>query len=133
MDIKFLWHLDNKTPSSSYLVRLNIIFPTNASSSSFFTHYDSNQHYLQTTIEAITVNKLHDYPKYGQYTLNCEIYYNYKHDGYLTDVPEGYYPNSTKDKTIDKCYNSCKTCSTGGIATNHNCLSCKESGQIIII
>ena len=128
--------IDNTTPSSSYLVRLNIIFPTNSNSFSFFTHYDSNQQNLQTTLGEITVNKLHDYPKYGQYTQNtliCEKYYNYEHNGCETDVPEGYYPNSTEDKTIDKCYNSCKTCSTGGTAINHNCQSCKESGQNIII
>ena len=113
--------------SDTYLVRLNIILPKGQTQYRLFAKVGETT-MLDSSL-SLTINKLHDYPLNGKYgTLNCEIYYNYEHNACLTDVPEGYYPNSTEDKTIDKCYDSCKTCSTGGTAINHNCLSCNESG-----
>ena len=56
--------------------------------------------------------------------LNCPIYYNYYHNECISTIPEGYYPNDTR--TIDKCYDRCKTCNEGGTETQNNCQTCKD-------
>ena len=62
--------------------------------------------------------------------LNCTNYYNYTQTGCIDSIPDGYYCNSSSLKTIDKCYQNCKTCKTGGTESNNNCLTCPESGKM---
>ena len=125
-DMSCLSYDTYSTGVDTYLVRLNIVLPTGQNQYRLFANVGSSGQ--TTTLDSslsLTINKINDYPLNGEYgTLNCEKYYNYEHTACLTDVPEGYYSNGTK--TIDKCYDSCKTCSTGGTATNHNCLNCKS-------
>ena len=83
-------------------------------------------------------NTCYDYCPTGTYTLNssnlciedlkCKegYYYNYNHTGCILTIPEGYYCNSTKFRTIDKCHENCKTCEKGGTDSNNNCLICKD-------
>ncbi|MBO6195110.1 MAG: hypothetical protein J6O56_02045, partial [Bacilli bacterium] len=59
----------------------------------------------------------------------CTNYYNYNRTGCLDTVPDGYYCNSTEDKTIDKCHENCKTCSEGPTDNNNNCLTCPDTGK----
>ena len=55
--------------------------------------------------------------------LICEKYYNYNYTGCLGDIPEGYYLNNSKLKTIDKCNIKCKICNLESIQ-NNLCISC---------
>ena len=66
--------------------------------------------------------------------LNCSIYYSYNRSICLTKVPDGYYCNSTEDKTIDKCHENCYTCNEGPKEGNNNCLTCpnEEIGSIYL-
>ena len=59
--------------------------------------------------------------------LNCENYYNYEQNDCINTIEEGFYNNDTKDKTIDKCHNDCRTCDKKDTINNSNCLSCKDS------
>ena len=53
--------------------------------------------------------------------FTCPYYYNYQQNDCINSsiVPEGYFVNDTKLKTIDKCDRTCKTCSS-----KTNCLIC---------
>ena len=42
---------------------------------------------------------------------DCPHFYNYEGTGCIDDIPEGYYLNSSFDKTIDICPSKCKSCS----------------------
>ena len=44
--------------------------------------------------------------------LKCKNYFNYEHTECLDIIPEGYYMNNSRLKTIDKCNIKCKNCST---------------------
>ena len=61
--------------------------------------------------------------------LICQIY-NYNQTGCLTEIPEGYFCNSTEFKTIDKCHENCKTCNKSPTEYNNNCETCKDDGPI---
>ena len=56
--------------------------------------------------------------------LLCSDYYNFDKTECLEEIPEGYYCNSSIDKTIDKCDKKCKTCSFESIQNDNKCLSC---------
>jgi hypothetical protein len=56
--------------------------------------------------------------------LNCAFYYNYYRNACISYIPNGYYCNSTEEKTIDKCYERCKTCTEGGTDVQNNCHTC---------
>ena len=61
--------------------------------------------------------------------LNCEYknqFYNYDLTECINRIPDGYYCNSEKHKTIEKCHPNCKTCQKGGTDTNNNCLTCND-------
>ena len=49
---------------------------------------------------------------------------NYNHTKVLEEMPEGYFLNDTEEKTIDKCYSTCKKCINYGNEDNHNCSQC---------
>ena len=49
---------------------------------------------------------------------------NYNHTKVLSEMPDGYFLNSTEEKTIDKCYSTCKKCINYGNENNHNCSGC---------
>ena len=53
----------------------------------------------------------------------CPNYYNYEGTECLDSIPEGYYLNSTIEKTIDKCPFKCKICSFESIY-NNLCIEC---------
>ena len=52
--------------------------------------------------------------------------YNYNSQ-YFYYIPEGYFLNDTKKKTIDKCHSDCKTCDKKEIQGNSNCKTCKDN------
>ena len=60
--------------------------------------------------------------------LRCKKYYNYEHIDCLETIPEGYYLNNSKAKTIDKCNIKCKSCSLES-TYNDLCLSCNINGN----
>ena len=49
---------------------------------------------------------------------DCPNYYNYEQTGCLDSIPEGYYLNSSSEKTIDKCPSTCNICSLESIINN---------------
>jgi len=55
----------------------------------------------------------------------CEKYYNYYKTSCLENIPDGYYLNDSKLKTIDKCNIECKICS---LESNKNisCIKCNN-------
>ena len=66
--------------------------------------------------------------------LNCTGYVNYEQTGCIDDIPDGYYCNDTDLKTIDKCYEKCKTCSES--STNENdmkCLTCDNTKGLYLL
>ena len=60
-------------------------------------------------------------------------YYNYYRNECISNIPNGYYCNSTGNRTIDKCYDRCKTCNEGGTETQNNCQTCKDEYPYLII
>ena len=62
-----------------------------------------------------------------EFNLTCKFYYNYPKTSCLENIPNGFYCNSTNDKTLDKCHENCKTCSEGSNESNNNCLSCIDN------
>ena len=63
--------------------------------------------------------------------LNCHLldgkYYNYARNECISEIPPGFYCNNETQRTIDKCYQKCKTCNQGGDNNNNNCLTCDDS------
>ena len=53
---------------------------------------------------------------------DCPNYYNYEGTECINEIPEGYYANSSSEKTIDKCPSKCGNCSLESI----NYDLCKE-------
>ena len=63
-----------------------------------------------------------------------EITHNFKLEEIGHDViPEGYYPNDTIAKTIDKCHKDCKTCDSGPNDYSTNCLSCNDDNLYLYL
>ena len=65
-----------------------------------------------------------------KFDLKCKNYYNYQKTSCLEEIPEGYFCNNTKDKTIDKCHENCKSCNETSTEDNNNCLTCKDGDLI---
>ena len=62
-------------------------------------------------------------------TIFCpyDYYHNYYHSECLSFIPNGYYCNSSDNRTIDKCHPNCETCTSGQTEDNNNCLTCKNN------
>ena len=108
--------------TSSYAERITIILPQGQDDYNLFGQN------IQIGIST-NVTKKHEYPTETD-ALNCPIYYNYERTACEDTMPEGYYCNSTDDKTIDKCHQNCKTCNQKGTDLENNCLKCKEEDTI---
>ena len=124
---------NNILPSTIGAVyRINIIFPSNETKYNVFTSGVSNNvyHTVQYPIE-MDIDIVDAYPIQGSIT-NCPKYYSYDRESCLDEIPEGFYLNSTEDKTIDKCHDNCKTCDEGPTETNNNCLTCIDEGNIYL-
>ena len=52
-------------------------------------------------------------------------YYNLDKTKCFDNIPVGYYLFNEEEKTIDKCYEKCKTCSKKGTEDNNECLTCE--------
>ena len=63
---------------------------------------------------------------------SCDNYYSYNQKECIDEIPEGYYLNDSKSKTIDKCPTKCKTCSNNSMEYDY-CISCNENYFPIII
>ena len=100
----------------SGITRTNIILPSNQSKLGVLVGVIGN---LGCT-EKIFLQTLDYIP-----ILNCQKYYNYNHTACIEDIPDGFYCNSTEDKTIDKCHENCLTCKDGPTSDNNNCLTCQ--------
>ena len=111
-----------KVPNATTLSKVNVVFPSNQNKYSVLVGIIcdtcSNEIYFQT-LDNINLNIIN---------LDCPIYYNYEHNICIETIPEGYYCNSTEDKTIDKCHENCQTCNDGPKPNNNTCLTCKSSG-----
>ena len=69
-----------------------------------------------------------------KFDLICQgdYYYNYENTECLDYIPDGFYCNSTNDRTIDKCHENCKTCNEGPTDNNHNCIECKSGYYFVL-
>ena len=56
--------------------------------------------------------------------FDCNPYYDYIQKNCSDIVPEGYFLNSSYEKTIDKCHPNCKTCEQKETLENNNCETC---------
>ena len=54
---------------------------------------------------------------------DCPNFYNFEGSRCIDSIPEGYYLNSSLDKTIDKCPSKCGICSLESNKINL-CISC---------
>ena len=61
-----------------------------------------------------------------RFELKCKNYFNYKKTWCLKSIPDGYFCNSTEDKTIDLCHENCLTCNESAKEDNNNCLTCGD-------
>ena len=61
----------------------------------------------------------------------CAYYNNYERTGCISEIPSGYYLNSTSEKTIDKCPLKCKTCTQESIKKNL-CTSCNTDANFYL-
>ena len=62
--------------------------------------------------------------------LNCfarNKYINYYRNECLDYIPEGYYLDDLENKSIGKCYFSCKSCDSRGDSNDHKCTECGET------
>ena len=133
-DLNFIKIYDTKDiiPSSiGAIKRINIILPSGQNKYNVFTTAISSNviKSFQNEID-IDINITNIYPTQNLSTFICNYYYSYDHKSCIETIPEGYYLNSTEDKTIDKCHDNCKTCKEGPTNINNNCLLCKDIGNI---
>ena len=56
--------------------------------------------------------------------LNCTNYYDYNQSKCINKIPDGFFLNDTKYRTIDKCHPYCKTCEEKENNDNTNCKTC---------
>ena len=116
--------------------RISIIFPQGGNQ--FTVYYNMGQscnsncpENVMTRIgNEISSSNLHPYPTTEVSPLVCDAYYSYDGKTCINDIPEGFYCNSTNDKTIDKCHDNCKSCTTGPTSTNNSCTTCKDTVTI---
>ena len=96
--------------------RINIVIPLDKLTYHLFVYKsDLTNYYIDLDIS---------------FNLICKYYYNYPRTSCLEEIPEGYYCNSTEEKTLDKCHTNCKTCEEGPTDENNNCLKCTDVGTI---
>ena len=57
--------------------------------------------------------------------LSCPKYVNYDLTECLDKIPNGYYLQDPKMRTLGKCHELCKTCNEGPELWSMNCLECK--------
>ena len=110
-------------PSGTNIERINIVLPQGGNNYNLFGQN------IQTTLGG-TLEIKHSY-LVEEETLTCSDsqYYSYNHTVCLDSIPDGYYCNSTTDKTLDKCHENCKTCDVGPTANNNNCKKCQDTGK----
>ena len=111
--------------SSPTAERLNIILPEGQGDYTFFGQ--NIQTSMNTNIEIIN-----QYPIWDEDdVLVCteSQYYSYNRSICLESIPDGYYCNSTTERTIDRCHENCKTCNEGPTTNNNNCLKCQDTGK----
>ena len=95
---------------------INLVIPLDKLTYYFYTYSaDIETYYINTGFE---------------FNLTCKKYYNYQKTSCLEEIPEGFYCNSTEDKTLDKCHENCKSCVEGPTGDNNNCLKCKDNDTI---
>ena len=98
---------------SNYLDRICVVIPKESLTYQIFA-YNSEENILVIVDSGL------------EFDLICNKFYNYPKTSCLDTIPEGYFCNSTEDKTLDKCHENCKICNTSSTETNNNCLTCKE-------
>ena len=59
--------------------------------------------------------------------FTCTNYYNFSQEDCIDELPNGYYVNDSKLRTIDKCPENCKTCEKKANQTRISCLSCNDN------
>ena len=52
---------------------------------------------------------------------------NYDQNGYIDNIPNGYYLSDSLKKIIDKCYITCKHCNMQGNSNDHKCTECADA------
>ncbi len=110
-------------PSVTSIDRINIVLPEGESSYNLFGQN------IQTELGG-TLEIKHSYPVEEE-TLTCSDpqYYSYNRTVCLDSIPDGYYCNSTTERTLNKCHENCKTCGVGPTANNNSCTKCQDTGK----
>ena len=132
-ELNFVQLLNNsQIISSENLIRLNIFLPTNQTKYILYAYSSQNSGPKYITLNQ-EINIINEYTtsvtSSSPASLYCTNYYNYERTECISEIPIGYYCNSTENKTIDKCHENCKTCSEGPSTNNNNCLTCPDSGK----
>ena len=108
---------DNKCPDEYKLLKEKNECIKNCSFSNYIFEYNNTCYEICPNRTHISDNNI------CEDDLICEKYYNYNYTGCLEVIPEGYYLNNSKLKTIDKCNIKCKSCNLESMK-NNLCLSC---------
>ena len=129
---------DNMFHNAESVGRINIIFPQGGNKYSFFYNPKPSCGIHCPLVDnsilglGSELSNLHDYPTTEPITVICNdpLYYNYERTACIDTITEGFYCNSTSDRTIDRCHQNCKKCDKGPTNNNnnHNCLTCSTSG-----
>ena len=100
---------------SDSILSNNILFVSNLSDSILFDSILSDSDIFSSTLSYLNLSDSPqldlDFPNIiltqvyseNKVSINCEKFYNYEQTGCIEYIPEGYYLNNTKLKTIDKC------------------------------
>ena len=119
--------------------RISVIFPQGGHYYTLYYNPNPNCHSeVCTIVECETkeigtnINNPNPYPITEVLVIVCNLYYSYDRTECINEIPDGYYCNSTTDKTIDKCHEYCNTCDSGPTETNNSCTTCKSTGNIYL-
>ena len=103
----------------------NIVLPKNKNNYYVLVKNYDNNNFISSDYLFILNNLTFNSTK----ELTCEYYFNYEHTKCIQKIPDGFYCNDTRSKTIDKCHDNCKTCEKGPTNDNNNCLTCIQDSK----
>ena len=87
-----------------------------------------NKEINSTYMNCLSCEENYNYYEKSKNCLQCPKYVNYLQTECIDTIPDGYYLSNEKLKTIEKCYNLCKTCKAGPYEIDDdlhmNCESC---------
>ena len=124
--------IPNTFNSQSSIPTQNTYNPENSENSSHSQETSAYSHdnsfyssSIVTNNNHLSTNELH-----SESTYNCQLYKNSEGTICSETIPDGYYIFDSKNKILEKCHISCKTCERGPDNNSNNCLSCNQKFEL---